>query len=81
MIGEFKITFQAARINRGYSVKEVAELTGRHPDTIRKYEIDSSNIPHDLMIRLLEMYQVPHRLIFFGKESEFHGFYRTKSSA
>jgi transcriptional regulator with XRE-family HTH domain len=70
----FKVTLRAARINRGFTLKEVAEKTGKCIDTISKYEADSSSIPHEFMVMLLELYQVPFGHVFFGKESEFHGF-------
>lgn len=75
----FKITLRAARVNSGLSTKEVAELTGRSYDTINRYEHDSTNIPQDLMITLLNLYKVPFSYIFFGKESEKLGFKRVKS--
>lgn len=68
-----KITLRAARVNRGFTLKEVSKTTRRSVDTISKYEVDASNIPHDLMLSLLELYQIPFAHIFFGKESEFHG--------
>ena len=77
----FKITLRAARINAGFTAKEVATRTGKNIDTICKYEADSSNIPHELMVTLLELYKVPFGLVFFGKESEFHGFSRDPTSA
>lgn len=74
----FKITLRAARVNSGLTAKEVADRTGKCVDTISKYELDSSNIPHDLMISLLELYNVPFVHIFFGRESEFLGFRKTR---
>lgn len=71
---ELIITLRAARINRGLTLKDVAERTGKHPETISKYEADSTEIPRDLSLKLLEIYGVPDRNIFFGKESSFHGF-------
>lgn len=77
----FKITLKAARINRGFTIKDVAEKSGKCIDTISKYESDSSAIPQDLMISLLELYKVPFDHVFFGKESEFHGLLRKNHSA
>ncbi|MEJ8548447.1 helix-turn-helix domain-containing protein [Brevibacillus borstelensis] len=70
----FKMTLRAARVNRGLTIKDVAKRTGKCVDTISKYESDSTSIPQDLMIELLGIYRVPFEFIFFGKESEFHGF-------
>jgi transcriptional regulator with XRE-family HTH domain len=69
----FKITLRAARINKGMTAKEVAQLTNKSAATISKYENDSSEIPWDLLSRLLEIYGVPQEHIFFGKESVFIG--------
>ena len=74
----FKITLRAARVNSGLTTKEVAEHTGKCIDTISKYEMDSTNIPQELMITLLTLYEVPFSIIFFGKESEKLGFKRIR---
>lgn len=69
----FKVTLKAARINKGYTLKQVAAHTKKCADTIAKYEVDSSYVPHELLVSLLKLYDVPYVHIFFGKESEFHG--------
>uniref|UniRef100_UPI003B9E4C00 helix-turn-helix domain-containing protein n=1 Tax=Staphylococcus warneri TaxID=1292 RepID=UPI003B9E4C00 len=51
----FKITLKAARVNCGLTLKDVAEAVGRSTDYISKFESDSSNIPYDLMLALLEL--------------------------
>lgn len=78
-----QITLRAARVNCGLTLKDVAHETGRSVDTISKYEIDSTNIPRDLMVELIDLYQIPDEHIFFGKESSFHGFrkYRPQQPA
>ncbi|WP_199615504.1 helix-turn-helix domain-containing protein [Paenibacillus alkalitolerans] len=73
-----QITLRAARVNCGFTLKEVAHQTGRSTETISKYEIDSTNIPRDLMVELIALYQVPDEHIFFGKESSFHGLLRSR---
>ncbi|MDN8590971.1 helix-turn-helix transcriptional regulator [Paenibacillus sp. 11B] len=75
----FKITLRAARVNSGMTMQAVANAINKNVDTISKYELDSSNIPHDLMVALLELYNVPFMHIFFGKESEFLGRRRRKN--
>lgn len=65
----FKVTLRAARINCGLTREEVAAKACKSVDTIRKYETDSSDIPRDLLVVLLTMYEVPDEHIFFGKES------------
>ncbi|OBZ08249.1 hypothetical protein A7975_27245 [Bacillus sp. FJAT-26390] len=68
------MTLRAARVNSGFTIKEVAEKTDKCFDTISKYEDDSTSIPQDLLVQLLQIYKIPFPYIFFGKESEFHGF-------
>lgn len=67
------ITLRAARINRGLKLKDVAKYCSKSIDTIIKYEKDSTDIPRDLMIALLELYQIRGDNIFFGRESDFIG--------
>lgn len=69
----FRITWRAARINRGLTLKDVAEFTGKSIDTIIKYEKDSTDIPYDLMQRLLGLYGVPIEHIHCGRESDLIG--------
>lgn len=69
----FKITWRAARVNRGYNQSEVAELSGKNIDTVVKYEKDSSTIPYDLMKSWINLYGVPEDLIYCGLESDLTG--------
>ena len=69
----FKITWRAARVNRGYNQAEVAELSGKNIDTVTKYEKDSTEIPYSLMQTWLDLYGVPADIIFCGLESDFTG--------
>lgn len=68
-----QITLRAARISRGFTSKEVAVRCNRNVDTILKYEKDSTNIPRDLMVKLLELYGFGFDDIFFGTQSDFIG--------
>ncbi|MGR6762701.1 helix-turn-helix domain-containing protein [Paenibacillus sp. T2-29] len=70
----YKVTLRAARINRGFTTRDVGAITGKSHATIEKYEKDSTNIPRDLSVVLLQLYKVPEEHIFFGKESVFIGF-------
>ncbi|MEK0313704.1 helix-turn-helix domain-containing protein [Cohnella sp. 56] len=70
---EYKVTWRAARVNAGYTLKEVANLTDRSIDTIHRYERDSRDIPFDLMGQLLSLYSVPQDMVFCGKESDLIG--------
>lgn len=74
-----QVTLRAARVNCGFTLKDVAKKTRRSPDTISKYEIDSTNIPRDLMVELIDLYSIPDECIFFGKESSFHGLIRNET--
>ena len=69
----FRITWRAARVNRGYTLKQAAELAGKNIDTIMRYEKDSTEIPHDLMLFLLGLYDVPADVIRCGLESDLIG--------
>lgn len=66
-----RITLRAARVNKGLSQVEVAKILGKSKDTINRYEKDSSKIPRDLTIKLLNLYGFDFDSIFFGKESDF----------
>lgn len=70
---KLQITFRAARINSGLTLKDAGSQCNKSIDTIMKYEKDSSDIPRDLMLTLLELYGVCIDDIFFGKESDFIG--------
>lgn len=67
------ITLRAARVNRGLTLKDVADKTGKSIETIGKYERDSTDIPRSLMNKLLKLYRVSGDHIFFGVESDFTG--------
>lgn len=77
-MNNLRITLKAARINCGFTLKDVAVKTGKSVDTISKYEADSSDIPRNLMVRLIDLYNIPDHYIFFGNESSFHGFIRKR---
>lgn len=63
----FQLTLKAARINAGLTSKEVAKMVKIHPQTLYKYERDSSNISVSLLEKLCEIYQVPIDYIFLGE--------------
>ncbi len=65
------ITLRAARVNKGYTLRDVANLVNKSIDTISRYEKDSTDIPRDLMFNLLRIYNVDIDNIFFGVESDF----------
>lgn len=67
----FQITLEAARVNAGYSQKEAAELFGVHYQTLAKWEVNNSRMPHDKIEMIPRIYNIPKSLIFFGDKNEF----------
>lgn len=67
----FQITLEAARVNAGYSQKEAAELFGVHYQTLAKWELNNSRMPHDKIEMISGIYNLPKSLIFFGDKNEF----------
>lgn len=65
-----QITLRALRINFSLTAKEVAKKIGISYQTLLKYEIDSSKIPYDLLIKLANFYGVSPDKIFLGKKYE-----------
>lgn len=63
-----EISLKAARTNAGLSADDVASMVEIHPQTLYKYEKDSSNIPFNLLNELSVIYQVPTDNIFLGKK-------------
>ncbi|GGH83665.1 transcriptional regulator with XRE-family HTH domain [Pullulanibacillus pueri] len=66
-----QITLRAARVNSGYTLKEAAEKFGISPDTLSKYEKDSTNVPRTFFIKIEKVYNVSVENIFFGQQSDF----------
>lgn len=62
-----KISLKAARINAGFTAKEVGKIVGKNYQTILKYEQDSSNIPLDFGKELAKLYKYPFNYIFLGE--------------
>ncbi|WYC74483.1 helix-turn-helix transcriptional regulator [Lactococcus garvieae] len=61
------MSLKAARINSGLTQTEAAELAGIHPQTLSKYEKDSSEIRNSLVKDLAKIYCIPADYIFLGK--------------
>lgn len=70
-MNNIKITLKAARINMGLSQKEAAKKLGIHYQTLASWEKDSSDMPHSKIKATANLYDIPMRNIFFGKENEF----------
>lgn len=67
----FTITLEAARKNADYTLKEASALFGVHHQTLRKYEIDSSEVPFSFIEKIPKVYGVPKKYIFFGNKYDF----------
>lgn len=65
-----QITLAAARVNANIKQKEAAQLLGIHPQTLARYEKDSSNIPYELLERICKLYDMKPEYIFLGKKYE-----------
>lgn len=63
-------SLEACRKNAGFSLKTAAEKLGINYQTLSKYEHDSSNIPLNLLQKMVQLYQVPLDYIFLGKKYE-----------
>lgn len=68
---EYLITLEAARVNAGLTQAEAAIKIGVHPQTLAKWEKDSSRIPYTKVCKIEATYHVPKGLIFFGNSFEF----------
>jgi transcriptional regulator with XRE-family HTH domain len=66
-----QITLKAARVNRGITLRNAAEIFGIHYETLSNYETDSTNVPRTFFIRLEEVYCIPMENIYFGKQADY----------
>jgi transcriptional regulator with XRE-family HTH domain len=69
-LNQIQITLRAARINIGYTRKQAAAIMDISHETLGTYEIDSTNIPRSILIKLEDTYGIPLENLFFGKESD-----------
>lgn len=67
----YKLTLRAARLNRGLSVKQVAEKTGISQSTIRRMEKESGKSRFSKALLLLKLYRVSTDQIHWGNEIEY----------
>jgi phage transcriptional regulator, cro/CI family protein len=65
-----KMTLRALRTNYDLTAKEAADKIGIHPQTLLKYEHDSSRIPMDLLLKLAALYKIDSNFIFLGSKSD-----------
>ncbi|TPR12804.1 XRE family transcriptional regulator [Apilactobacillus timberlakei] len=69
-------TLQAARINLGYTQKDVSRLLNVNVNTIVNWEKDSSNLTFKRIKQFSSIYHIPKDMIFFGNKNEFIRNYR-----
>ena len=62
------LTLKAARVNRGLSVKEVADSVGVTEDTIYRYESGKSYPKISVVVKMVELYGVTISDIDFGEQ-------------
>ena len=67
-----KISLRGARVNAGLQVDEVTEVLGITRQWLYKLELDSSNITYDRLVILANLYHVPLKELFIGRESDYH---------
>lgn len=68
---QYLVTLEAARVNAGLTQADAAVKLGVHPQTLARWERDSSNVPYTKICKIEEIYHIPKGLIFFGKAFEF----------
>lgn len=61
----FKVSIKAARVNAGLNIVEAAEKLGVTKDTLSKYERGATNYSHEILNKMLEVYNVPFENIRF----------------
>jgi len=61
-------TLHSLRMKYGMNTSELAEKIGVSAATYEAWEIDSSNISFNQMLKLEEVFQMPSKYIFFGKD-------------
>lgn len=64
-----KITPRSARVNAGMTIAYAAEKLGIHPNTLRNWEKDSSNIEYSMAKKIAELYGYPVDFINFGVDT------------
>ncbi|WP_175400696.1 helix-turn-helix transcriptional regulator [Lysinibacillus sp. AR18-8] len=68
-----KQTLKSLRVRLNLSQDEAAKHLGISVMTLRKLEVDSSEITFDMMKKVSELYVCPLDYIFFGPHNAFSG--------
>ena len=63
-----KISLKAARINAGYTLRQVGEQTGLHINTLSDYEKGKSMPRWDTFVKLCSLYQIPISDVFIPEQ-------------
>lgn len=61
------MTLKAARVNAGLTQVQAAKIVGIHPQTLAKYETNSTEIRVHLVKKLAKVDSVPIDYLFLGK--------------
>ncbi len=60
-------TLHSIRFKNGMTSSEVAKKLNIDVDKYKEWEVDSSNISYFHILKLEEIFQIPSRYIYFGK--------------
>ncbi|MHA6261477.1 helix-turn-helix domain-containing protein [Sporosarcina sp. CAU 1771] len=61
-------TLQSIRLKNGMRSSDVAEKIGVDTATYEEWEIDSSNISYNYILKIEEVFNIPSKYIYFGKD-------------
>lgn len=76
-----KHTLKSLRVRLNMSQLEAANSLGISVMTLRKLEVDSSEITFEMMKKVSELYACPIDFIFFGLDNAFSGILKRDKSA
>lgn len=68
-MSQYLITLEAARVNAGLTQVDAANKLGVHPQTLARWERDSSKVPYAKICKIEETYHIPKGLIFLASSS------------
>ena len=64
----FQIALRTVRESCGYSIEAVSAYCGILPNTLNEIEINSTDAPLSIIRKILSLYNVSAKLIYFGTE-------------
>lgn len=59
MAKDIKITLAAARVNKGYTQQEAADLLGVSKETITNIELGKTDPRYSTVVKLSDLYEIP----------------------